>query len=179
MWHDTASEEGCSKSHSPCCVPAHTFPCGYSLVQFWGTLVSFLEAKCSCEHAVQWACLKTPPRLRVTEKNIMSGYHMGHGMKEAKLFPQQCMSSWPELQSSSESHRGEETWAGILSPWLWPQAMTLGSGPLKAVFWNINIQIGFFLSRYKFFLEWLLCSFIICTWTMQGICLGSVKICFP
>lgn len=65
MWHNIASGEGCCKSHFPLCAPAHPFPCGYSLVQFWGTLVSFLKAKCSCEHIVQWACLKTPPGLRV------------------------------------------------------------------------------------------------------------------
>lgn len=102
MWHDTASGEGCCKSQSPCCAPAHPFPCGYSLAQVWGTLVSLLKAKCSCEHTVQWACLKTPPRLRVPEKNKMSGYHMGQGMREAKLFPQQCMQksfmAWAAVQ---------------------------------------------------------------------------------
>lgn len=118
MWHDTASGEGCCKSQSPCCAPAHPFPCGYSLAQFWGTLVSLLKAKCSCEHTVQWACLKTPPRLRVPEKNKMSGYHMGQGMREAKLFPHQCMAKELHGLSCSPAPRATEVQKPEQASWV-------------------------------------------------------------
>lgn len=92
----------------PTLCPSTPFPCGYSLVQFWGTLVSFLKAKCSREHAIWWACLKTPPRLTVPEKNNMSGYRLGRGMRDDKLFPQQCMAEELHGLSCSPAPRATE-----------------------------------------------------------------------
>lgn len=150
----TQLQEKGAASHTPHTVPQHTFfPCGYSLVQFWGTLVSFLKVKCPCEHTVQWACLKTPPTLRVSEKKQHVWKSDGTRHERSWTVPSAAHGrrvSWPELQSSSRTHGGAETWADISSPRLWPQAMTLGSGPLKAVFWNINIQIGVFNQDINF-----------------------------